>query len=100
VKGIDLKRPGYAESPADEFILADLREPALCRELIDSPFDEVCQCLTLRHVLGPQGVRGRRSDNTLIRERLRWSPGLPLAVGLERTYRLIAERVAAGAVDR
>jgi hypothetical protein len=36
----------------------------------------------------------------LIRERLRWSPGLPLAVGLERTYRLIAERVAAGAVDR
>ncbi|MBV9281855.1 MAG: NAD-dependent epimerase/dehydratase family protein [Chloroflexi bacterium] len=37
----------------------------------------------------PQGVRGRNSDNTVIRERLGWEPSIPLDVGLERTYRWI-----------
>jgi nucleoside-diphosphate-sugar epimerase len=37
----------------------------------------------------PQGVRGRSSDNTLITERLGWSPAIPLEVGLEQTYRWI-----------
>jgi GDP-D-mannose 3',5'-epimerase len=49
--------------------------------------------LTLRHVRGPQGVRGRTSDNRLIRERLDWSPSQPLAAGMARTYRWIADRV-------
>lgn len=54
----------------------------------------------LRHVPGPQGVRGRRSDNTLIRETLGWAPRQPLAAGLEPTYRWIAEQVARGSQDR
>src|SRR4051812_30816149 len=33
----------------------------------------------------PKGVRGRNSDNTLIRERLGWAPSIRLADGLERT---------------
>jgi GDP-D-mannose 3',5'-epimerase len=53
----------------------------------------------LRHVPGPQGVRGRRSDNTLIREALGWAPQQPLRAGLEATYRWIAEQVACGARD-
>jgi nucleoside-diphosphate-sugar epimerase len=41
----------------------------------------------------PQGVRGRNSDNTLIRERLGWEPSIPLRVGLERTYRWIYDQL-------
>ena len=43
----------------------------------------------------PKGVRGRNSDNTLIRERLGWEPSTPLAVGLEKTYAWIYDELAA-----
>ena len=43
----------------------------------------------------PQGVRGRNSDNTLIRERLGWEPSIPLEEGLEQTYRWIYDQLAA-----
>jgi GDP-D-mannose 3', 5'-epimerase len=39
-----------------------------------------------RHIPGPLGVRGRNSDNRLIREKLGWAPSQPLSVGLESTY--------------
>ena len=51
--------------------------------------------LTLRHVPGPLGVRGRNSDNRMIRERLGWAPSRPLREGLEKTYSWIAEQVEA-----
>jgi nucleoside-diphosphate-sugar epimerase len=51
--------------------------------------------LTLRHVPGPQGVRGRSSDNRLLRERLGWEPTLPLRAGLEATYAWIERQVRA-----
>ena len=35
------------------------------------------------------GVRGRNSDNTLIKEKLGWSPTQPLRVGMEKTYKWI-----------
>jgi GDP-D-mannose 3',5'-epimerase len=44
----------------------------------------------------PQGVRGRNSDNTLIREVLDWEPSTPLADGMERTYRWIWDQMASG----
>ncbi len=37
----------------------------------------------------PLGVRGRNSDNTLIKEKLDWEPQIALRVGLEKTYRWI-----------
>jgi len=37
----------------------------------------------------PQGVRGRNSDNTRLREILHWEPQVSLEEGLERTYRWI-----------
>ena len=43
VRGVDLKFPEFAETEADDFILADLREPANCRAVIDCRFDEVYQ---------------------------------------------------------
>ncbi len=49
--------------------------------------------VTLKHIPGPQGVRGRNSDNTKLREVLKWEPQVSLEVGLERTYRWICEQV-------
>jgi nucleoside-diphosphate-sugar epimerase len=49
--------------------------------------------LLLKHVPGPLGVRGRNSDNRLMREKLGWAPSRPLADGLAKTYAWIAERV-------
>jgi GDP-D-mannose 3',5'-epimerase len=49
-----------------------------------------------RYVLdAPKGVRGRNSDNTLIRRRLGWEPGIRLEVGLEKTYRWIYDQMTA-----
>jgi GDP-D-mannose 3',5'-epimerase len=51
-----------------------------------------------RHDLSaPQGVRGRSSDNTMIRERIGWEPATKLADGLERTYAWVFDQVARGA---
>ena len=43
----------------------------------------------------PKGVRGRNSDNTLIKERLGWAPSISLEEGLEATYRWIFDQLAA-----
>ncbi|MCM8808533.1 MAG: NAD-dependent dehydratase, partial [Candidatus Omnitrophica bacterium] len=42
---------------------------------------------------GPQGVRGRNSDNRLIKEKLGWAPSMPLKEGLKITYKWIEEQV-------
>jgi GDP-D-mannose 3',5'-epimerase len=49
--------------------------------------------ITIRHVDGPQGVRGRNSDNTRLREVLGWEPGIALENGLVPTYRWIDGQV-------
>jgi len=49
--------------------------------------------LTINHISGPLGVRGRNSDNALIKERLGWEPRFSLNDGLKRTYPWIAEQV-------
>ncbi len=49
--------------------------------------------IAIRHVPGPQGVRGRNSDNELIRRRLGWAPSQRLRAGLEPTYRWIEQQV-------
>jgi nucleoside-diphosphate-sugar epimerase len=47
-----------------------------------------------RHDLDrPQGVRGRNSDNTLLRTVLGWTPETPLEIGLEHTYKWILRQV-------
>jgi len=48
-----------------------------------------------RHVEGPQGVRGRNSDNTRLREVLSWEPKISLEEGLARTYAWIEAQVRA-----
>jgi GDP-D-mannose 3',5'-epimerase len=51
--------------------------------------------LSLRHISGPLGVRGRNSDNRLIAEKLGWKPSRPLREGLEWTYNWIKSQVKA-----
>ena len=49
--------------------------------------------ITLKHVDGPQGVRGRNSENTLLYDVIGWEPKFDLAAGLEPTYRWIEGQV-------
>ena len=46
-----------------------------------------------KHIEGPQGVRGRNSDNTRLRAVLKWEPEISLEEGIARTYRWIEEQV-------
>lgn len=55
--------------------------------------------ITLNHIDGPQGVRGRNSDNTRLREVLGWEPKIDLEEGLRPTYRWIEEQVRSHAAD-
>ena len=49
--------------------------------------------LSVRHISGPQGVRGRNSDNRLLEQKLGWAPRQPLRTGLEQTYAWIDTQV-------
>ncbi|MGJ0513090.1 NAD-dependent epimerase/dehydratase family protein [Methylocystis sp.] len=50
--------------------------------------------ISIRHIKGPLGVRGRNSDNRLVRSRLGWAPERPLREGLEKTYAWIEAQLA------
>jgi nucleoside-diphosphate-sugar epimerase len=65
---------------------------------IDELLDLVCEAagkkLRIRHDLSrPQGVRGRNSDNTLLRKVLGWEPRIPLEEGLRTTYQWIEQEL-------
>ena len=69
---------------------------------VDELVDIVCRIagktLSKRHDLTkPQGVRGRNSDNTLLREVFRWEPSITLEKGLKETYRWIEKELAGAA---
>jgi nucleoside-diphosphate-sugar epimerase len=42
--------------------------------------------ININNIKGPEGVRGRNSDNKLIQDKLHWSPSKPLSWGLEKTF--------------
>jgi len=49
--------------------------------------------LSVKNISGPTGVRGRNSDNALIREELGWAPSQPLRKGVEETYHWIVSEI-------
>jgi GDP-D-mannose 3',5'-epimerase len=55
--------------------------------------------LPIKHIPGPEGVRGRNSDNTLIKQVLGWAPTTPLKEGLKYTYDWIQTQVEAYAKE-
>jgi nucleoside-diphosphate-sugar epimerase len=50
--------------------------------------------IMIKNIDGPQGVRGRNSDNALIQEKLGWAPSHSLREGVTKTYHWIASQVA------
>lgn len=49
--------------------------------------------VSIKHIDGPLGVRGRNSDNHMISEKLGWAPSRPLEEGLTKTYMWIVEQL-------
>jgi GDP-D-mannose 3',5'-epimerase len=51
--------------------------------------------LPIKHIPGPMGVRGRNSDNTLIKARLGWAPSISIKTGMKTTHAWIKEQITA-----
>lgn len=85
----------------DRLMRSDFREPinlgqdrmVTINELADMVAGIAGTRLVKKHVAGPMGVRGRNSDNTLLRQVLQWEPEISLEEGLTRTYKWIEEQV-------
>jgi GDP-D-mannose 3',5'-epimerase len=69
------------------------QEMVTINQLVDLVADVAGKHIGKRHIPGPLGVRGRNSDNRLIKEKLGWAPSQRLRAGLEPTYRWIETQV-------
>ena len=49
--------------------------------------------VTMKHIPGPLGVRGRNSDNNVMRNKLGWEPTMKLEEGLAKTYHWINQQI-------
>ena len=80
---------------------SDWREPlnlgsdrmVTINELADIVVEAAGYPVVKRHIPGPQGVRGRNSDNTRLRQVLGWEPEISLEEGIARTYAWIEDQV-------
>jgi GDP-D-mannose 3',5'-epimerase len=68
-------------------------EMVTINQLAEMIADIAGKSIALNHIPGPTGVRGRNSDNRLIKERLGWQPSKALRTGLENTYEWIERQV-------
>lgn len=68
-------------------------EMVTINRLAETVMDIAGKKLRIKHVPGPLGVRGRNSDNRLLREKLGWEPTMKLRDGLAKTYVWIHEQV-------
>jgi len=67
-------------------------EMVTINQLVEAVADIAGKRIEINHIPGPLGVRGRNSDNRLIKERLGWAPSQSLRDGLERTYGWIEQQ--------
>jgi nucleoside-diphosphate-sugar epimerase len=83
-------------SDAEEPLNVGSDELVTINQLVDLVEEIAGMKLKRRYNLdAPKGVRGRNSDNTLIRAVLGWSPSTPLRTGMEQTYRWIYDQAKA-----
>ena len=68
-------------------------EMVTINQLVAMTMEIARKSVTIRHIPGPTGVRGRNSHNALIQKKLNWAPSKPLRRGLETTYRWIESQV-------
>jgi GDP-D-mannose 3', 5'-epimerase len=69
-------------------------EMVTINQLAQMTMDIAGKKLSVKHIPGPLGVRGRNSDNKLIREKLGWAPSAKLEDGLAKTYSWIRKQVS------
>ena len=62
-------------------------------DLAKMVIDHSWKKLQIKNIPGPEGVRGRNSDNNLFQSKIGWSPNFPLSVGMEKTYNWINKQV-------
>lgn len=68
-------------------------------EMVDmNDFARLCMSfanknLPIKNIPGPMGVRGRNSDNTLIKEKLGWAPSISIKDGVKKTYEWIKSQI-------
>lgn len=62
--------------------------------LVDLVKDIAKKDVRVKHIDGPLGVRGRNSDNALIKEKLNWTPSKPLREGMAKLYHWIDQQVS------
>jgi len=87
----------------DKLMRSDYREPlnigqdrmVTINQLADIVADIAGFKIVKKHIPGPQGVRGRNSDNSRLRHVLGWEPAISLEDGLARTYAWIEAQVRA-----
>lgn len=77
--------PGPVNIGSDEMVTVN--------QLAELVMEIAAKPLRIKHIPGPVGVRGRNSDNTLIRAKLGWAPSRPLREGLQVTYEWILSQV-------
>lgn len=68
-------------------------EMVTINQLVDLVADIAGKSISKNHIPGPLGVRGRNSDNHLIKQKLGWAPSASLRSGLEKTYAWIEQQV-------
>ena len=68
-------------------------------QLVDTAAKVAGKTVTKNHIDGPLGVRGRNSNNDLIREKLGWDYSQPLEEGIKKTYDWIIEQIYKQQVD-
>jgi nucleoside-diphosphate-sugar epimerase len=97
VEGIRLIHGGHTSDPVNlgssELVTID--------QLVDV-VEEIAG-VTLERIYDPSaptGVRGRNSDNSLIKRELGWEPSTPLAIGMEKTYAWIYDQLAGTSIQR
>jgi len=69
-------------------------EMVTINQLVETVAKVAGKKINIKHIDGPLGVRGRNSDNTLIREKLSWDYSMSLEEGIKKTYNWISEQVA------
>ena len=68
-------------------------EMVTINELVDTAANVAGKTIEKNHIDGPLGVRGRNSNNDLVREKLGWDYSQPLEEGIRKTYEWISQQI-------
>ena len=87
------------DSSCEEVINIGSEEMVTINELIRTAAKVADKEININHIDGPLGVRGRNSQNDMIRDKLKWDYQFSLEEGMSLTYNWIAEQVYQGQLD-